>query len=246
MTETRLGYIRLSRDDGKGMSVENQRQALLAYDPTMKIFVDKGVSGATNLTDPKSEWSKHVRPLFQQDPENTQVVVYTYDRLGRRKGKVLSEVEDITDAGGSIHVIREGRTFTDSKEASQSIEMTFRSLTDESYREEVVKKTQRAIDALKAAEIPLGRKPSLTENQIAQIKQLRALELGLVSIGKAVRTKRKTDGKMTATSPRVIARVLAGEYESREAYERRDAEAREAMAARTVLARYESKEATDA
>ncbi|MGO2187336.1 MAG: recombinase family protein [Microbacterium gubbeenense] len=231
----KIGYIRLSRDDGKGMSVENQRNALLAYDPKMTIFVDKGVSGSTNLTDPNSEWSKNVRPLFQQDAENTQIVVYTYDRLGRKKGKVLSEVEDITDAGGSIHVVREGRTFTDSKEASQSIEITFRSLTDENYREEVVKKTQRALDVLKAAQVPLGRKPSLTEKQLKEVKRLSALGLGYTSIGKAVRTFRKSDGTLRPTSPKVVRRVLEGTYESREAYESRELEARQKMTARAIL-----------
>ncbi|GLJ62226.1 hypothetical protein GCM10017576_23560 [Microbacterium barkeri] len=231
----RIGYIRLSRDDGKSMSVENQRKALLAYDPKMTIFVDKGVSGSTNLTDPESAWSKKVRPLFQQDPANTQIVVYTYDRIGRKKGKVLSEVEDILDPGGTLHVIRENKTFTHAREASQSIEITFRSMVDENYREEVVKKTQRALDALKEAEVPLGRKPSLTEKQIKQIKELHKLGLGYTAIGKAVRTVRKKDGALIATAPRTVKKVLEGQYESREAYEQRDLAARQRMAARSIL-----------
>ncbi|GAA4267745.1 recombinase family protein [Frondihabitans peucedani] len=233
----RAGYIRLSRDDSKSLSIENQERALSEYDPDMPIWVDRGVSGSINLTDATSEWSTKVRPFFAADPVNTEIVVYTFDRLGRSKGAVLFEVETMTKAGGSLHVIREGTTFTDAEDLSQAIELTFRSLSDESYRTEGRKKTQRAIDALKAAEVPLGRKPSLTEKQITEIKKLHSLDLGLTSIGKAVRTKRKKDGVMTATSPRVIARVLAGEYESREAYERRDLSAREAMAARAVLDR---------
>lgn len=103
----RIDYIRLSRDEGKGMSIENQRKALTDYDPRIPIFVDRGVSGDANLTDPASQWSKEVRPLFQQDPANTQIVVFSFDRLGRRKGAVLFEVENITEAGDSIHVVRE-------------------------------------------------------------------------------------------------------------------------------------------
>lgn len=132
-TLRRIGYIRLSREDSKSLSIENQRKALLAYDPKMKIFVDEGVSGETNLTDPKSAWSTGVHPTFLEDPTASQIVVLTYDRIGRKKGKVLSEVEDITDSGGSLHVIREDKTFTDSEEAAQAIELTFRSLADENY-----------------------------------------------------------------------------------------------------------------
>lgn len=97
------------------------------------------------------------------------------------------------------------------------------------------KKTQRAIDALKEAGVPLGRKPSLTEKQVKQIKQLREVGLGATSIGKVVRTVRKSDGASVATSPRVIRQVLSGEYESREAYEARSLEARQRMAARVLL-----------
>lgn len=232
---TRIGYIRLSREDGKSLSIENQKSALRAFDASMKIFVDEGVSGENNLTDSKSAWTTKVRPLFQQDPKSSQIVVYTFDRLGRKKGKVLSEVEDITDSGGSVYVVRESKTYDDSEDFSQAIDLTFRSLSDEAYRVEGKKKTQRAIDSLKLAEVPLGRKPSLTDKDVLEIKRLSALGLGLTSIGKAVRTLRKKDGLMTVTAPRTIKKVLSGEYESREAYDLRDYKARRKMLAKGVL-----------
>lgn len=220
-----IGYIRLSKDDSKSHSIDNQLKALKEFDPKMNIYIDRGVSGNTNLTSPESEWSKRVRPEFQQDPENSQIVIYSFDRLGRRKGAVLYEVENITEAGGAIHTIRDNKTFTDAQDISQSIEMTFRSLTDEHYRTEVVKKTQRAIDILKAGGVPLGRKPSLTDKDIQRIKELRKLGLGYTSIGKAVRTYRASDNTYPPTSPKTIKRVLNGQYESREAFQKRQDEA---------------------
>ena len=230
-----IGYVRTSKTQEKSQTTENQLRALRAFDPKMKIYIDENISGNENLRDPESQWSKMVRPEFERDPENTQIVLYSFDRLGRRKGAVLYEVENITEAGGAIYVIRENKTFTDTTEIDQSIELTFRSLADENYRTEVVKKTQRAIDKLKEAGVPLGRKPSLTERHISEIRALRELGLGYTSIGKAVRTLRKSDGAMTATSPKVIKRVLSGEYESREAFEKRQDEARERMKAEALL-----------
>ncbi|ROP74408.1 recombinase family protein [Curtobacterium sp. PhB115] len=231
----RIGYYRLSREDSKSMSIESQKKALRAHDPKMPIFGDEGISGERNLTDPKSEWSTKVRPLFLEDPANTQIVVYTYDRIGRKKGKVLSEVEDITDAGGSIFVVREGRTYDDAEEAAQSIELTFRSLTDETYRVEVSKKTRRTLDYLAQNEVPLGRKPELTDADLAKIRVLRERGLGYTAIGIVMAKVQKKDGKVINRSAETIKRALSGEYESREAYERRSREMRQRMAARAVL-----------
>lgn len=232
---TRIGYIRLSREDAKSMSVESQKKALKAYDPKMPIFEDEGVSGETNLTDPKSAWSQKVRPLFLQDPANTQIVVYTYDRIGRKKGKVLSEVEDITDAGGSVHVVREGRTYDDAEEAAQSIELTFRSLQDENYRVEVSKKTKIALDYRRAAGVPVGRKPALTDDDLVKIRALRKRGIGYEGIGRIMAFKRKSDGKEVNRSARLIKEALSGSYETVEAYERRARKMRERMVARAVL-----------
>lgn len=227
--KTRIGYIRLSRKDAKSLSIQNQKKALLKYDSTMKIFIDEGVSGSINLTDQDSQWNKGVMPLFYKDPANTEIVVYTYDRLGRKKGKVLSVIEDITDLGGQIHTIRDNKTFTDAEAFDQAVEMTFRSITDESYRVEVTKKTQKALDTLSKAGVKLGRKPVLTEKHIAEIKDLYERGLGYASIGKVVRTKNQSSGKLTNTSPRTVKAVIEGTYTSREEWERLNQIARLSM-----------------
>ena len=209
-TPKRIGYIRLSREDAKSMSVESQKNALQAYDAKMPIFVDDGLTGKFNLTDPKSAWSTEVRPRFLADPSNTQIVVYTYDRIGRKKGKVLSEVEDITDAGGTVHLVREGRTYDDAEEAAQSIELTFRSLQDENYRVEVSKKTKTALDYRRAAGVPVGRKPALTEDDLAKIRALREQGIGYKGIGRILAFKRKSDGEQVNRSPALIKDALSG------------------------------------
>ncbi|QIM15962.1 recombinase family protein [Leucobacter insecticola] len=231
----RIGYVRLSREDAKSMSIENQRRALRAYDPKMPIFEDEGVSGESNLTDPDTAWSKQVRPLFRKDPKGTQIVLFTLDRMSRKKGAMLFEAEQTLDAGGTIYCVRESKTFDDADDAQQAIELLFASYQADAYRVETRKKTKVAIDALKKAGVPLGRKPSLSEEHIEQIKSLRTLGLGYTAIGKAVPTLRKKDKVLVATSPRVIKKVLAGEYESRESYDLRNLEARTKMAARAVL-----------
>lgn len=224
----KLGYIRLSRDDAASMSIDNQRAALLEYDPTMTIFVDNGVSGGTNLTSPTSAWTTQLLPALAANPA-AQVCVYTQDRIGRRKGKVLSAFEDIADGGGALYIVREKRLIDDPEKFDQAVNITLRSLADESYRVEGSLKTQVAIDALKGAGVKLGRKPTLTDKDVAAIRDLHERGLGYTAIGKIVRTKRQGNGEWQNKSPRTIKGALDGSLISREEWDRLNTIARLSM-----------------
>lgn len=227
MTKTRfVGYVRLSRDEAASHSIANQIAALKKYQPSITIFTDRGVSGNTNLTDPTSAWVTGLIPFFYEDPSNTEVVLYTFDRIGRKKGKVQSNVEDILDAGGHIYILRDDRRFNDGDDFGQAVDLTFRSLSDEQYRVEGTKKTRRALGVLQDNGVKLGRKPTLTEKQMASIRDLAGRGLGYTAIGKVVRSKRKKDGQLLNTSPRVVKAVCEGKYMSREEWERRNQNAR--------------------
>jgi DNA invertase Pin-like site-specific DNA recombinase len=212
----RIGYVRLSRDDISSMSVENQTKALLEYDPTMQIIVDRGVSGETNISDPKSNWNRELVPLLEANP-TAELDVYTFDRVGRKKGKVLNWVEDHLERGGTIYVVRDKKLYDDAENFEQALSLSFVTFKDENYRVEGSLKTQRAIDVLVKAGVKLGRKPVLTEKEMKQISELHERGLGPKSIGRVVRTRRVKDGEWQNTSPRVVQQVLD---RSREKWER--------------------------
>ncbi|QZQ54445.1 recombinase family protein [Curtobacterium sp. TC1] len=224
MKTVRFGYIRLSRDDRPSHSIANQKKALLAYDPSMRLFVDEGVSGESNLTDPKSAWRSELLPALLETP-TAEVVLYSFDRLGRKKGKVISAVEDIIDGGGTLYIVRENKTFDDVEEASQSVELIFTAYANENYRVDVEKKTARALGELHKIGVKLGRRPSLSEKDAAKIKELRRRGLGATAIGRVVQTTR-VGGRMFDTAPREVRRVLNGTYVTREVWERRNQAAR--------------------
>lgn len=234
-------YVRLSRDDAKSMSIENQSRALQAYAPGAPLVIDRGVSGETNLTDAKSNWNKQVRPILEAYP-STQVVIFTLDRMGRKKGAMMYEAEKIIDGGSSIYCVRDGRLFDDMDDAAQAIEIMMGSYNADAQRVEGRKKTIAALEPMKAAGISLGRKPELTNADLAAIRALRRKGLGYTSIGKAVGVERVRDGKLVEVprSAKLIKLALSGDYESREAYERRNLAARKRMAAHAVLDDYEA------
>lgn len=238
-------YVRLSRNDPKSLSIDNQIAALRAYAPNAPVVIDKGVSGEKNLIDPDSNWSKQVVPLLRKNPK-TRVVVFTLDRLGRKKGIMIYTAETILDGGGSIYCVREDRLFTDMDSTLEGFELMIGSYQADSYRVETTKKTKVALDVLSEFEIPVGHKPELTEADLREIRALRAKKLGYTAIGRMMSVKRMRDGKPVDVprSARLIKKALSGDYESLEAYDRRSRQRREEMKARAVLG-YDSKEAAN-
>lgn len=230
----RVLYVRLSRDDPGSMSVDNQCERLLSYAPGSLVVIDRGVSGEINLTDPNTNWAKQVRPFLASNP-GAQVVLFTLDRMGRKKGAMMFEAEKIIDAGGSIYCVRDDRLLDDMDDAAQAFEMMIGSYNADAQRVEGRKKTIAALEPMKEAEIPLGRKPELTEADLVKIRALHARGLGYASIGKVMAKKQKKDGKIINRSAALIKKALSGKYETREAHAQRDREKRDAMAARAVL-----------
>jgi hypothetical protein len=177
-----------------------------------------------------------VRPTLEADP-STQVVIFTLDRIGRKKGAMMHEAERIIEGGSSIYCVRDGRLFDDMDDAAQAIEIVMSSYNADAQRVDGRKRTIAALEPMKAAGIPLGRKPELTEADLATIRALGAKNLGYTSIGKALSVKRKRAGGMVkvARSPKLCMLALSGSYETRKAYERRNLAARKRVAAHAVL-----------
>lgn len=95
---------------------------------------------------------------------------------------------------------------------------------------ERVERSRRAWTTAREAGVPIGRKPYLSESAMEEIRRLWGLGFGYTAIGRAVRNYRKSDGTMRPTAAATVKRVIEGEYESREAYERRVYEAKAEIA----------------
>lgn len=243
----RILYVRLSRDDAKSMSISNQTTQLRAYAPGAPIALDRNVSGEINLTDPNTAWALEVRPFLAKNP-GAQVVLFTLDRMGRKKGAMMFEAEKIIDAGGSIYCVRDDRLFDDMDDAAQAIEIMMASYNADVQRVEGKRKTNAALKPMKEAGIHLGRKPELTAADLATIRALRSRGLGYTAIGKAMSVERMRDGQLVEVprSARLIKKALSGSYKGREEFDRNDLQKRKEMAARAVLGRSERREEANA
>lgn len=211
-----LGYVRLSRKEESSWSVKNQLKEIKQYNSAAVIYVDDGVSGKDNLVSDDGAWSDLWKE-FLKEPQNSEIVVCHLDRLGRRKGKILSMSEDVFDFGGSILDLSSNMRYDSSDDFSKQVGFTFSALMSDAYRQEIARKSKIAQDSLKDAGLFFGPVPKLSKKDCDEIRDLHERGLGLRSIGKVVRTK-NSKGVWVNTGPAVVRKVLDGVYVPREAF----------------------------
>lgn len=218
---TNYGYAREStKKQDLGMKAQLQELKKAGCDP---IIQDKGQSGADNLIE-----SKVWQTIADKITTGDTLTVWSQSRLGRDNTEVAWVIGRLTKRGIAVHILEEDRLITDMDDFSQNATMTLKGLTDHNERIELKKRTKKALGVLQEAGVKLGRKPSLTEKDLRDIRDLHSRGLGYTAIGKVVRTK-KLSGKWVNTSPRTIRSVIEGTYLSRETWEHQNALARLSM-----------------
>jgi DNA invertase Pin-like site-specific DNA recombinase len=157
-----ISYLRVST---AGQTVENQRQAIAAAGYEVeKEFADKATSGTT-AADSRNGWAACAQYLRDGDI----LVVYALDRLGRSTVDVLSTINAL-DARGVRLVILQQQFDTGTPAGKLALTM-FAAFAE--FENSIRKARQR--EGIARARMDggkyLGRKPKLTIEQRAELKQ---------------------------------------------------------------------------
>jgi DNA invertase Pin-like site-specific DNA recombinase len=157
-----ISYLRVST---AGQTVENQRQAITTAGYTVeKEFVDAATSGST-AADSRSGWAACAQYLREGDT----LVVYALDRLGRSTVDVLSTINAL-DARSVRLVILQQQFDTGTPAGKLALTM-FAAFAE--FENSIRKARQR--EGIARARMEggkyLGRKPKLTIEQRAELKQ---------------------------------------------------------------------------
>jgi putative DNA-invertase from lambdoid prophage Rac len=157
-----ISYLRVST---VGQTVENQRQAIAAvgYD-VEKEFADEATSGAT-AADSRHGWAACAQYLREGDT----LVVYALDRLGRSTVDVLSTINTL-DARGVRLIILQQQFDTGTPAGKLALTM-FAAFAE--FENSIRRARQREGIARARTEAGKyqGRKPKLTAEQRAELKQ---------------------------------------------------------------------------
>lgn len=156
LTGQRVGYCRVSSAD---QNTSRQLDGIA----TEKLFTDKASGKDTERPE--------LKLMLDYVREGDVVFVHSMDRLARNLIDLRQLVERLTKKGVKVTFVKEGLTFN-GEDAPMSIMMlTMMGAVAEFERAMILERQREGIAQAKARGAYKGRKPSLTCNQVAQLRQ---------------------------------------------------------------------------
>lgn len=154
----KVGYVRVS-------TFEQNTQRQLEGIALDRVFTDKASGKDTHRPQLQAALS-HVR-------EGDTLVVHSMDRLARNVEDMLRLVRELNDKGVSVEFVKESLTFTGGKEDPRQILMFTLLSSFSQFERALLRERQREGIALAKAKgnVYKGRKPKLSEEEAAQLRE---------------------------------------------------------------------------
>lgn len=171
---TMWGYCRVSTAD---QDYSSQVEALVAAGIERSKIVAEKISGA------KLEGRALVR-LIERLAPGDQIITTKLDRLGRSIRDVFNIIHEIAEQGATFRVLDMPALDTADPIAGKIV-LNSLALTAELERYFIVKRTGEGRARARQRGVRFGRKPKLTQFQIAEARQRRQAGESLLSIGRS-------------------------------------------------------------
>ena len=172
-----VGYVRVS-------SAEQNSQRQLEGIHLDKVFEDK-VSGKDTSRPGLTACLGHLR-------DGDTLNVHSMDRMARNLDDLRKIVKDLTAKGVAVRFVKEGLTFTGDDGPMANLLLSMLGAVAEFERSLIRERQLEGIALAKAAGVYKGRKPTLTDAQVSELRgRVRAGETK-VSVAKAFGVSRET------------------------------------------------------
>jgi DNA invertase Pin-like site-specific DNA recombinase len=155
----RVGYIRVSSNDQNTERQDKQLAGLKLH----RTFTDK-VSGKDTTRPALAEMLKYART-------GDTVIVHSMDRLARNLDDLRKIVQGLNGQGIVVQFIKENLTFTGDDSPMSNLLLSVMGAFAEFERALIKERQMEGIAIAKAAGAFKGRKRSMTDSQIAEMKQ---------------------------------------------------------------------------
>lgn len=188
-TGTLLAYARVSTGH---QSLDQQRDALIgAGVPADRVYTD-ALTGTS-----VREQRPGLTALLEYAREGDTIVVVGVDRLGRSVAEVMSTIRDLLARGIVIKALREGvDSSTPTGRAVMGIMASLAELELELGKE----RRTAAKAARKARDLPIGRPPALSPQQVATARRMQASGEPVPLIAETFKVSRATMYRILAKS----------------------------------------------
>ena len=155
MAGQRVGYVRVS-------TVEQNTVRQLDGIELDRVFTDH-ISGATRNRPALEDLRRYVR-------EGDTVVVHSMDRLARNLDDLRALVREFTEAGVAVEFVREHMTFTGKDSPMQQLMLSLLGAVAEFERALIRERQREGIELAKKRGVYKGRRPSLTAEQVTELR----------------------------------------------------------------------------
>ena len=156
MSGQRIGYVRVS-------SFDQNPERQLENVPTDRIFTDK--ASGKNTQRPELE------ALFAFARDGDTVVVHSMDRLARNLDDLRRIVQKLTGRGIRIEFVKENLTFTGDDSPMATLMLSVMGAFAEFERALLRERQREGISLAKQRGAYRGRKKSLSNDQVAEMKR---------------------------------------------------------------------------
>ena len=157
MIGQKIGYIRVS-------TLEQNQERQLEGITLDKVFTDKASGKSTD------------RPALQEllnfVREGDTVIVHSMDRLARNLDNLRYLVQTLTQKGIAVEFVKEHLTFTGNDSPMAQLMLSVMGAFAEFERALIKERQREGIALAKKKGVYKGRKPSLSQEQIKEIKEL--------------------------------------------------------------------------
>ena len=155
MAGQRVGYQRVSTSDQR---TDRQLDGI-AVD---RMFTDH-FTGATRNRPALEDLRRYVR-------DGDTVVVHSMDRLARNLDDLRALVREFTEAGVAVEFVREHMTFTGKDSPMQQLMLSLLGAVAEFERALIRERQREGIELAKKRGVYKGRRPSLTSDQVTELR----------------------------------------------------------------------------
>lgn len=172
-----VGYVRVS-------SAEQNSQRQLEGIHLDKVFEDK-VSGKDTSRPGLTACLGHLR-------EGDTLNVHSMDRMARNLDDLRKMVKDLTAKGVAVRFVKEGLTFTGDDGPMANLLLSMLGAVAEFERSLIRERQLEGIALAKAAGVYKGRKPTLTDTQVMELKARVSAGESKVAMAKVFGISRET------------------------------------------------------
>jgi len=155
--DKRVGYIRVSSLD------QNTERHLLEGQELDKVFTDRA-SG-------KDTKRPQLQACLEYIREGDELVVHSMDRLARNLDDLRRMVLDLTGKGVHVRFVKENLTFTGEDSPMSNLLLSLLGAVSEFERSMIRERQREGIALAKKNGVYKGRKPSLTAEQVKEIRR---------------------------------------------------------------------------